>query len=104
MKFHHVGIPTTQKRPGEAYLEPAKLYVTDAGAHPYNVEWLRFEPGSPMPQELKTLPHVAFEVENLDAALKDKKVVVEPFVPMPGLKVAFILDDGALVELMQKIA
>ncbi|MGE5607970.1 MAG: VOC family protein [Bacillota bacterium] len=104
MKFCHVGIPTTQKRPGEAYLQPAKLYVTDATTHPYNVEWLRFEPGSPMPKELKTMTHVAFEVDNLDVALKDKKIVVEPFVPMPGLKVAFIIDDGVLVELMQKTA
>lgn len=103
MKFHHVGLPTTQKRPGETYLEGAKLYVTDAAAHPHRIEWLRFEAGSPLPEKLKTCAHIAFEVADLDAAMKGKNVLIEPFIPMPGLKVGFILEDDAPIEFMQKI-
>jgi len=104
MTFHHVGIPSGQVRPGETYLEAARLYVTDAAANPYQIEWLRFETDSPMPVELKSGPHVAFLVDNLDQAMAGKPVLVEPFVPMPGLRVGFIKDDGAIVELMEKTA
>lgn len=103
MEFHHIGIPTQTKHKDEAYLEGGKLFVTDAGASPYKIEWLRFEPGSPMPAELKTLPHVAFMVKDLQAAMAGKKVLIEPFEPMEGLKVGFILHDGVPVEFMQKV-
>ena len=102
LKFNHVGIPTTQVHPGEIYLEGAKLYVTAVDASPYAVEWLRFEADSPLPDALKTQTHVAFEVENLECAMAGKPVVMEPFSPMPGLRVAFVSDDGVLVEFMQK--
>jgi hypothetical protein len=104
MTFHHVGIPSAEQRSGEAYLEPAKLFVTDAAASPYGIEWLRFEPGSPMPEAMRMNPHVAFMVEDLDAAMAGKTVLVEPFDPMPGLRVGFVLDDGAVIEFMQKTA
>lgn len=104
MTFHHVGIPSDQARSGETYLEGARLYVTDAAANPYRIEWLRFDPDSPMPSELKAGPHVAFMVDNLDRAMAGKTVVLEPFVPMPGLRVGFINDGGAIVELMEKTA
>ena len=104
MKFNHVGIPTAQVRPGETYLEGGRLYITAIDASPYAIEWLRFEADSPMPDILKTQAHVAYEVENLEAAMAGKPVVLEPFSPMPGLRVGFVTDDGALVEFMQKEA
>lgn len=102
-EFSHIGIPTTQKREGEIYLEDAKLHITDFSQHPYKIEWLRFEDGSPMPEILKTTAHVAFMVEDLEKAMDGKETLLEPFSPLEGLKVAFILDDGAPVELMQQV-
>ena len=104
MRFHHVGIPTTQKRPGETFLEGAGVHITDPTINPYRIEWLRFEPSSGMPVELKTQPHLAYDVDDLAAAMKGKKVLIEPFEPMPGLKVAFVIEDGAYIEFMQKTA
>jgi hypothetical protein len=104
MTFHHVGIPSTEKRPGETFLETAGVHITDAGADPYHVEWLRFEPDSCLPRVLQTGPHVAYFVDDLNAAMAGKTVLVEPFVPMPGLRVGFIVHDGAPIELMQKTA
>ena len=103
MQFNHVGIPTSEKRDGEIYLEGARLYVTAYDASPYKIEWLRFEAESPMPELLKTTAHVAFMVDDLDQAMAGKQVLLEPFVPMEGLKVGFIIDNGAPVELMQEI-
>ena len=100
-KFHHVGIPTDRQHENEQYLEPARLYITDADASPYAIEWLRFEPGSPMPDQLKTQAHLAFEVDDLAAELEGRQVLIEPFEPMEGVKVAFILHEGTPIEFMQ---
>ena len=101
MEFHHIGIPTQTQREGETYLEEGKLFVTDAAASPFKIEWLRFEPDSPMPEPLKTTAHVAFVVDDMAAALEDQDVLIEPFEPMEGVTVAFIMDDGAPVEFMK---
>jgi hypothetical protein len=100
-EFHHIGIPTQTKRPNETYLEGAKLYVTSVDADPMKIEWLRFEPGSLMPNELKTQTHLAYKVDNLEAELKGQQVLIEPFSPMPGVTVAFVLHEGVPVEFMQ---
>ena len=101
-EFHHIGIPTDRQRDNEAYVEGGKVHVTDVGASPYAIEWLRFEPDSPMPDVLKTTAHIAFKVDDLDAALAGKDVLIPAFSPMAGLKVAFIMDDGAPIEFMQE--
>jgi hypothetical protein len=103
MQFNHVGIPTTEKHADEIYLADAKLYVTAYDASPYKIEFLRFEEGSPMPEILQTTAHVAFMVDDLAAAMAGKDVLLEPFEPMEGLRVGFIISDGAPVELMQEI-
>jgi hypothetical protein len=101
LKYNHLGIPTSQKKDGEVYLPSFKMYVSGCEASPYKIEWMRFEKGCPLPQLVQTVPHVAFEVANLAAALQDKKVIIEPNSPSPGVLVAFIEDNGAPVELMQ---
>jgi hypothetical protein len=40
-------------------------------------------------------------VENLDQALAGRKVIVAPFAPMQGLRVAFIQDGQAPVEFLE---
>ncbi|HNY26526.1 MAG TPA: hypothetical protein PLA90_05685 [Candidatus Sumerlaeota bacterium] len=100
-EFHHIGIPSDKTRAGEIYLEGAKLHVTPVDASPNKIEWLRFEADSPMPSELKTTAHVAYQVDNLEKALEGQKVLIEPFLAMEGVRVAFICEDGVPVELMQ---
>ncbi len=101
MNFHHIGIPTQDKRDNEIYLEGAKLYVTDIEASPYKIEWLRFEDGSPMHEAIQNTAHVAYTVDDLDAAIEGKEVILPPFSPMEGLTIAFILEDKAPIELMK---
>ncbi|MCP5536544.1 MAG: hypothetical protein H7A51_09975 [Akkermansiaceae bacterium] len=102
-EFSHIGIPTTVVREGEIYLGEAKLYVTDFNESANKLEWLRFEEGSPMPEVLKTTAHVAYMVDDLNAAMATGETLIEPFSPMEGLMVGFILDDGAPVEFMQQV-
>jgi hypothetical protein len=65
------------------------------------VEWLRFEPDCELPELVKTIPHVAFEVEDLSEALSGKEVLIEPNSPSQGVTVAFIVDNGAPIEFLQ---
>ena len=100
-EFHHIGIPSTTRQPDEIYLPACKLFITDATKSTHRIEWLRFEPDSPMPDLLKRTAHVAYTVDSLDQALAGQKVIVQPFAPMDGLRVAFIEDDHAPVEFLE---
>lgn len=101
MKYHHLGIPTDQRRPDETYLERFKMYVSGYETSPFGVEWMRFEPDSPLPELVKSIPHVAFEVEDLEAALIGHQVLIAPNSPSPGVRVAFIVHNGAPVEFLE---
>lgn len=101
MKYHHLGIPTKEKLKDEEHLKGLKMYVSGYGRSPYGIEWNRFEDDAPYPEIVKTVPHVAFEVENLEEALIGKNVIIEPNSPSPGVLVAFIEDNGAPIEFLQ---
>ena len=100
-QFHHVGLPTSQAQPNEIHLPDVKLFITDASQSEHHIEWVRCEPGSPMPELLKTTAHVAYTVDNLDEALVGKIILMPPWSPMPGLKVAFIQEGNAPVEYLE---
>jgi hypothetical protein len=100
-KFHHIGIPTQVARPGEIHLPWLKVHVSGFGSSPYGVQWMRFDEDAPYPDVIKSIAHVAFEVEDLAKALEGREILIEPNCPTPGLTVAMILDDGAPIELME---
>ena len=62
---------------------------------------MRFDPQCRMPEIVKTVPHLAFAVDDLDAALEGKRILIPPNSPSPGVRVAFFLDDGAPIELLE---
>jgi hypothetical protein len=62
---------------------------------------MRYEPHCQVPDVVRTVPHVAFAVDDLDEALKGKEVLIQPNAPSAGVRVAFILDNGAPVELLE---
>ena len=100
-RYHHIGIPTNQKRPGEEYLEDFGVYVSGFGTSPFGVEWMRFAPDCSLPELVKTVPHVAFEVDDLEAAIAGHEILIEPNSPSEGLRVAFIVHDGAPIEFLE---
>jgi ribosomal-protein-alanine N-acetyltransferase len=100
-QYHHLGIPNTVERDNEGYYALGKMFHTNFDDNPYGIEWLRFEPGSPLPDLVKTCPHIAFKVNDLDAALEGKEVLISPNSPSEGVRVAFIIHDGAPVEFLE---
>ena len=101
MKYHHLGIPTKDKLKDEIHLKHLKMYVSGYGKNIYGVEWVRFEDDADYPDIVKSIAHVAFEVEDIDEALSGKNVIIEPNSPSPGVIVAFIEDNGAPIEFIQ---
>ena len=100
-KYHHLGIPTTERREQETYLEDFKLYVSGFDTSAYGIEWMRFEPGCPLPELVKSVPHVAFEVDDLEAEIAGRQVLIAPNSPSEGVTVAFIVENGAPVEFLR---
>lgn len=99
--YHHIGIPTTERRPDEEYLPRFKMFTSGFESSAYGVEWMRFEPGCPLPELVQRVPHVAFVVDDLERELAGKELLIAPNRPSAGLTVAFIVENGAPVELMQ---
>ena len=103
MKFNHVGIPTTENFEGEIDLPHLKMTVSDHENNPYGIQWQRYWKDAPYPDLVKSIPHVAFVVEDIKAELVGKNVIIKPNSPSEGLIVAFVEVNGAPVELMEYI-
>jgi hypothetical protein len=101
LKYHHIGIPTSEPQRNETYLAEFKVHVSGYDTSPYGVEWMRFEPGSPLPELVQKVPHVAFQVERIEEHIEGKQILIPPNSPSPGVRVAFIVDDGAPIEFLE---
>ena len=101
MKFHHVGIPVFEQQEDMVFVDACKVWVTDCAVSQYKVEYLFFEPDSPMPAAIQDETHIAYEVDDLEAAVEGKSILVPICEPMPGLRMAFVYDEGLAVEFLQ---
>jgi hypothetical protein len=102
-KYHHLGIPTSKSMPGEIYLPKFRLFVSGFSESPFGIEWMRYEDGSPVNMLIQSVPHIAFEVTDLDYELSthNLKVITEPNSPSDGTRVAMIEHNGAPIELIE---
>ena len=100
-EYHHLGIPTSETREDEEYLEDYGLYVSGFEGSEFGIEWMRFDADSPLPDLVKTVPHVAFRVDDLDEAVEGREIIIAPNSPSPGIRVAFVVENGAPVEFIE---
>jgi hypothetical protein len=101
LKYHHLGIPTSKVLEGEVYLKDYGIYHYGYDKSEYGIEWMRYEKDCNLPEIVKTIPHVAFEVEDIYEAIKGKKIIINPNSPSKGNIVAFIEENGAPIEFIQ---
>lgn len=101
MRYHHIGIPTKDVKPNENYLKECKMYVSGFNTSEYGIEWMRFDEDSTVTDIIKKIPHIAFEVDHLESAIKGKKLISEISSPSKGIRVAMILENGAPVEFLE---
>jgi len=99
--FSHIGIVTTEKKRGERFVEATRVWVTDFHKHPFRVEWLRFEPDSPVRGPIREMSHVAYEVDSIKEASQGMKELLAPFDAGIAVVGFYQSDDGAVVEFME---
>jgi len=102
-RYHHLGIPTDVMIEGERYIPQFKFYVSGFDYSPFGIEWMRFEPDSPVNELIQRVPHVAFEVDDLDLELSrhELNILTPPNSPCDGTRVAMIIHNGAPIELIE---
>jgi hypothetical protein len=102
-RYHHIGIPTSGPIADEKYIPQFKFYVGGFESSPFGIEWMRFDEDSPMHELIKNVPHIAFEVDDLDAEISKHhfKLISSPNSPSEKVRVAMIEHNGAPVELIE---
>jgi len=100
-QYHHIGIPAAAIRENERYSSTFKMYTSDAANSNFHVQWHRFAEDSPLHPLIKTLPHIAFKVPSIDDAIEGKTVLLGPYFPFEGFRVAMIEDGGIPVEFVE---
>jgi hypothetical protein len=82
-------------------LKHLKLFVVSHEKSEFGVEWMRFEADAAVPDLVRRVPHVAFEVADLASELAGREILIPPNSPSDGVRVAFIVENGAPIELLE---
>ncbi|ACD30385.1 hypothetical protein [Francisella tularensis] len=99
-KYHHIGIPVTEPRPGERYSPSMDMY-TSGGELPGRVQYHRFGSKCSLDKLIQTMPHIAYKVSDLDQTIKDKNILLKPYFPIEGFRIAIIEENGAIIEFIE---
>lgn len=101
--FLHVGIPVTNKKPDMVYVDAMKIWMSNPEDYDYKIEYLKFEEGTPFPEVMHKNPHVAYQVDNADPYLAEAdQVIFGPVTMDDGGRMAFIIKDDTIFELLEK--
>lgn len=99
-RYHHMGIPTDEVRPNEKFSEAFGMYTSDVEGD-FRIQYHRFADDSPLHPLIKSLPHVAIQVDNLEKAVEGYEILLGPYEPIPNYRVAIINNGGVPVELVE---
>lgn len=99
-RYHHMGIPTDEVRPNEKFSEAFGMYTSDVEGD-FRIQYHRFTDDSPLHPLIKSLPHVAIQVDNLGKAVEGYEILLGPYEPIPNYRVAIINNGGVPVELVE---
>lgn len=102
-RYHHYGIPTDEKREDETLVEVGgfKFYSTPFEANKWHIQWHRFPEGHGLPDLVTKVPHLAFQVDDLDQEIEGSKILFGPYSPLKGYRVAMIEEYGVPIELVE---
>lgn len=100
IEFHHIGVPTDQEQEGERYSEPFGMY-TSGGLLPFRIQYHRFDDKCPLHKDLQNLVHVAFKVDDLEQAIDGEEVILAPYEPIKGFKVACVKRHNLVLEFIE---
>ena len=91
------------KKEGMTYNADMKFWVSNVDDYDFKIEYLKFEEGTPFPEILSKQPHVAYKVDDLELyAEQAQQVIFGPMDCGPGVRLAFVIWDDAIVELYEE--
>jgi hypothetical protein len=98
----HVGIPVTTRKPGMAYVEDLKLWMSDPEEYDFKIEYLKFEEGTPFPEIMHHNPHIAYEVDAAQPYIDEaERVLIGPMPLDDKTTITFIVKDDTIFELYE---
>lgn len=103
LQFEHLSIPTNAYRSDEVRDTELGCYIGGNPESPYGIQWCRYDEDSPLPERIRTVPHVTFAVEDLGDWLRDFRVLVGPFACQDGTRSAFVEDNGIPIRLLESL-
>ncbi len=98
----HIGVPTREDKPGAAWAEGMKIFITSPDDHPFGYEFVKFEPGNPFHEKIRNNLHVAGYVDSIDEVLGQVDEVLLPKTDAGDIYMCFVEKDGVVLELMEK--
>ena len=106
MQFDHIGIPVDAPQATEFWVPQSECWVTNPRTHPQRIEYLRFKRKPDLDRaspewKLWNMPHIAYRVDELEAAIAGEEVIYGPFEPAEFARVVFIHKHGAVIEYLQ---
>ncbi len=101
MEIMHIGVPVKTPKSGEEYAEGLKVHIAGPDTNPMMFEYLRFEEGTPMHQDIVENVHIAYKVDKLSDFTEKYQVLCEPMEVNEELTIAFVKMDGVVVEVME---
>ena len=102
-QYHHIGLPEKTPIAGEKYIPGLRIFVEGFETCPFGIERMRFEEGCETVNLIREVPHIAFEVQDIEEALRrqDFRILTPPNSPGSGIRVAMIEHNGIPVELIE---
>ncbi|MEJ8762109.1 hypothetical protein WKU26_01525 [Phocaeicola sp. HCN-40430] len=69
----------------------------------FGIEWMRFDEDYQMYSLIQEIPHIAFEVQNIEKEIRERglRVLTPVNSPTDGIGIAMIGHNGAPIELIQ---
>lgn len=102
-QFSHIGVPVDydQPRENEIFMDEFNIYRVDSSNSCHHFEYIRFMKDSIFPQIVRETVHIGYDVGDIRQAVADADAVVFSIYDLGIKKIAFVLRDGVLIELIQ---
>lgn len=106
LTFHHIGKPVPlaeiKDNPDTKYSPLYDMYSLDmANDLSVPIELHAFGPDSSLDHRIQTEAHVAFKVNDIEAALKNQTIIMPKYTPFKDYTCAMILLNQQPVELIE---
>jgi len=101
-QYDHIAIIIDKPRDGGIYFPEFKIWTSDYQQSEFRIEWICFDKDCKFHPLIQSVSHVCFVVKNIQEAVKGRKILMEPFL-LKDLWIAFIEDNGAVIEFFQPI-